>query len=201
MDIIKVSSGRKIQKYNLLTAAQLKVLVPLAQKHDQQAIDTLCEAFKPLIYREATKPFIRDILGEDAVNTAWVIFLSLINSYKGDKFSQLPGLLSLHIRHRLCRIVARHKKQSSEYDSYDIALEDGDFMQIADKKDYIAQSDVQLLLKKALDSLPKTQKLVIEALYFRGVTPKHCSVYGISKQACSIHKARAFKKLRDLIPE
>lgn len=52
------------------TLTEFKELVHSAQKGDREAINTLCNAFKPLIYKEAYRYEVRKALGEDAVNTA-----------------------------------------------------------------------------------------------------------------------------------
>ena len=56
------------------TLTEFKELVHSAQKGDREAINVLCTAFKPLIYKEAYRYEVREALGEDAVNTAWLIF-------------------------------------------------------------------------------------------------------------------------------
>lgn len=53
-------------------------LVCRAQNDEQVAIDELCQIFKPLIYSEAKRQTVYNVLGEDAVNTAWTIFLNFI---------------------------------------------------------------------------------------------------------------------------
>ncbi|WP_443682030.1 helix-turn-helix domain-containing protein, partial [Phascolarctobacterium succinatutens] len=60
------------------TLTEFKELVHSAQKGDREAINVLCAAFKPLIYKEAYRYEVREALGEDAVNTAWLIFLEQI---------------------------------------------------------------------------------------------------------------------------
>ena len=60
------------------TLTEFKELVHSAQKGDREAINVLCTAFKPLVYKEAYRYEVREALGEDAVNTAWLIFLDQI---------------------------------------------------------------------------------------------------------------------------
>lgn len=199
MDVISAPQSPKKQ-INSFTPAQLRMLVHGAQANDAQAIGTLCAAFKPLIYKESSRPLIRNTLGEDAVNTAWIVFLELIGKYKGSKFSHLPGLLSLHVRYALYHAAIKHIKDH-DYDSLDMGEAGEQLLQIADLHDHIEASTTQQLLHKALSKLSKTQRLVIEELYIKGQTPKHCEIYGISKQACYMHKTRALKKLRKLITE
>lgn len=49
------------------TLTEFKELVHSAQKGDREAINVLCTAFKPLIYKEAYRYEVREALGEDAV--------------------------------------------------------------------------------------------------------------------------------------
>lgn len=79
------------------TLTEFKELVHSAQKGDRKAINVLCTAFKPLIYKEAYRYEVREALGEDAVNTAWLIFLEQIKKYDGRDFGHLPGLLQYHV--------------------------------------------------------------------------------------------------------
>lgn len=64
------------------TLTEFKELVHSAKNGDREAINTLCNAFKPLIYKEAYRYEVREALGEDAINTAWLIFLEQIKKYK-----------------------------------------------------------------------------------------------------------------------
>lgn len=114
------------------TLTDFKELVISAQHGNSQAIDVLCTSFKPLIYKEAYRYEIREALGEDSVNTAWLIFLELIKSYKDRDFGHLPGLLQYHVHFGLLHKATRGKSVNDCY--YLDAEEDGEEMQIADKK-------------------------------------------------------------------
>ncbi len=76
------------------TLTEFKELVHSAQKGEREAINVLCTAFKPLIYKEAYRYEVREALGEDAVNTAWLIFLEQIKKYDGRDFGHLPDFCS-----------------------------------------------------------------------------------------------------------
>ena len=96
----------KINKqYNSLSATELKKLVKGAQRFEQQAIDRLCQLFKPLVLREAYKSYIVGTLGDDAQNTAWEIFLEFIHNYHGNKYRLLPGLIQMHLSFKLMHKV------------------------------------------------------------------------------------------------
>ena len=94
--------------------AELKMLVLAAQAHDQAAIDTLCEAFRPLIMKEAHISYVQNKLGEDAENTAWEIFLGFILGYQGKKYRLLPGLIQAHLHYGLLHKAYPQVKTSVE---------------------------------------------------------------------------------------
>ena len=83
------------------SAAELKKLVQATQKGDKTAIETLCKNFEPLIMKEAHRSYIIQSLGEDAVNTAWEIFLDYIQRYDKPSYLKLPGLLKTTLRYEL----------------------------------------------------------------------------------------------------
>ena len=97
------------------TLTEFKELVHSAQNGDREAINTLCNAFKPLIYKEAYRYEVREALGEDAINTAWLIFLEQIKKYEGRDFGHLPGLLQYHIHYGLLHKFTRGKSVKNCY--------------------------------------------------------------------------------------
>ena len=64
-----------------------KRLVLAAQAGNKLAIKILCKAFEPLIKKEAHRPAIIQVLGEDAKNTAWMLFLDFIMNYHDQKLT------------------------------------------------------------------------------------------------------------------
>ena len=97
------------------TLTEFKELVHSAQNGDHEAINTLCNAFKPLIYKEAYRYEVREALGEDAINTAWLIFLEQIKKYKDRDFGHLPGLLLYHVHYGLLHKFTRGKSVKDCY--------------------------------------------------------------------------------------
>ena len=70
-------------KYKMLTADELQELISQVQQNSAEATARLCEAFRPLIYREGSRESIYRLLGEDAISIAWEIFLRFIRRYNG----------------------------------------------------------------------------------------------------------------------
>ena len=92
-----------------LTGRQLSVLVPQVQKGDHRAIEEVYEAFKPLIAHLLWQKGVREILGEDAENTAWLFFWEAVMRYQDEDYANLPGLLKVQVGNALKRHIDRVK--------------------------------------------------------------------------------------------
>lgn len=180
------------------TLTEFKELVRSAQKGDREAINVLCTAFKPLIYKEAYRYEVREALGEDAVNTAWLIFLEQIKKYDGRDFGHLPGLLQYHVHYGLLHKFTRGKSVKDCY--YLDAEEEGEELQIADEKNDIDQLVHNQLLSEAMKKLTDAQRNIIKTVFFEDKTMQsYCKKYGITKQSGYVHKERALKKIKQIL--
>ena len=178
------------------TLTEFKELVISAQQDDHKAIDVLCNAFKPLIYKEAYRYEIRKNLGEDAINTAWLIFLEQIKKYEGRDFGHLPGLLQYHIHYGLLHKFTRGKSVKDCY--YLDAEEEGEETQIADKDNVFEQTEVNQLFSAARLSKEQTDavnELVLNELDHR----LFCKKYACSSKTAFKHRANGLKKLKSLL--
>lgn len=155
------------------TLTEFKELVHSAKKGDREAINVLCTAFKPLIYKEAYRYEVREALGEDAVNTAWLIFLEQIKKYDGRDFGHLPGLLQYHVHYGLLHKFTRGKSVKDCY--YLDAEEEGDGMQITEKFDAIAQMEDNQAMQLAFKRLTDKQRNIINAMQEPDMTIKKYS--------------------------
>ena len=90
-----------------LTGRQLSVLVPQVKKGDHRAINVVYEAFVPLIEHLIKQKGVREILGEDAENTAWLFFWEAIMRYQDEDYVNLPGLLKVQVDKALKRQMTR----------------------------------------------------------------------------------------------
>ena len=178
------------------TLTELKELVISAQHGNSQAIDVLCTSFKPLIYKEAYRYEIREALGEDSVNTAWLIFLELIKSYKDRDFGHLPGLLQYHVHYGLLHKATRGK---SVRDCYYLDAEDeGEETQIADKEDVFDRTEVNQLFSAA--KLSKEQTNAVNELVLNDIDHRlFCKKYACSSKTAFKHRANGLKKLKALL--
>ena len=180
------------------TLTEFKELVHSAQKGDREAINTLCNAFKPLIYKEAYRYEVREALGEDSVNAAWLIFLEQIKKYDGRDFGHLPGLLQYHVHYGLLHKFTRGKSVKDCY--YLDAEEEGDGMQIAEKFDAIAQMEDNQAMQLAFKRLTDKQRNIINAMQEPDMTiKKYSEDHKISYKTAYLHLHRGLDNLKRMI--
>ena len=181
------------------TLTEFKELVHSAQNGDREAINTLCNAFKPLIYKEAYRYEVREALGEDAVNTAWLIFLEQIKKYEGRDFGHLPGLLQYHVHYGLLQKITR-RKSVKDYCCLD-ADDDSDNCQIkevADKEDVFDRTEVNQLFSAA--KLSKEQTNAVNELVLNDIDHRvFCKKYACSSKTAFKHRANGLQKLKLLL--
>ena len=174
------------------TLTELRELITSAQQGNSQAIEQLCTAFKPLIYKEAYRYEVREALGEDAVNTAWLIFLEQIKKYDGRDFGHLPGLLQYHIHYGLLHKFTRGKSVKDCY--YLDAEEEGEETQIADKKNDIDELMHNQLLSDTMRKLTKEQFTAVNELVLQDVDYKiFCDKHKCSVKTAYKHRANGLK--------
>ena len=180
------------------TLTEFKELVHSAQKGDREAINVLCTAFKPLIYKEAYRYEVREALGEDAVNTAWLIFLEQIKKYDGRDFGHLPGLLQYYIHYGLLHKFTRGKSVKDCY--YLDAEEEGEETQIAEKFDAIAQMEDNQAMQLAFKRLTDKQRNIINAMQEPDMTiKKYSEEHKISYKTAYLHLHRGLDNLKRMI--
>ena len=181
------------------TLTEFKELVHSAQNGDREAINTLCNAFKPLIYKEAYRYEVREALGEDSVNAAWLIFLEQITKYEGRDFGHLPGLLQYHVHYGLLQKVTR-RKSVKDYCCLD-ADDDSDNCQIkevADKDDAFERMEVNQLFSAA--KLSKEQTNAVNELVLNDIDHRvFCKKYACSSKTAFKHRANGLQKLKLLL--
>lgn len=180
------------------TLTEFKELVHSAQNGDREAINTLCNAFKPLIYKEAYRYEVREALGEDSVNAAWLIFLEQIKKYEGRDFGHLPGLLQYHVHYGLLHKFTRGKSVKDCY--YLDAEEEGDGIQIAEKFDAIAQMEDKQAMQFAFKRLTDKQRNIINAMQEPDMTiKKYSEEHKISYKTAYLHLHRGLNNLKRMI--
>ena len=141
---------------------------------------------------------MREALGEDAINTAWLIFLEQIKKYEGRDFGHLPGLLQYHVHYGLLQKITR-RKSVKDYCCLD-AEEDGEEMQIADKKNDIDQLVHNQLLSETMQKLTQEQFTAVNELVLQDVDYKiFCRKHKCSVKTAYKHRANGLNKIKTLI--
>ena len=141
---------------------------------------------------------MREALGEDAINTAWLIFLEQIKKYKDRDFGHLPGLLQYHVHYGLLHKFTRGKSVKDCY--YLDAEEEGDGMQIAEKFDAIAQMEDNQAMQFAFKRLTDKQRNIINAMQEPDMTiKKYSEEHKISYKTAYLHLHRGLNNLKRMI--
>lgn len=156
--------------YARLSAGELRTLVAAAQRFDDEAIAKLCAAFEPLVYKEAHNSKIISFLKEDALNTAWEIFLDYIHKFNQQNYKKLPSLLQLNIRYELLHRIYRSKSVEVTPILDEV---DGDAdrkLELSDQNSCITTLDNKVLAVSLLDRLSLGQKKVIQDTVINGLT-------------------------------
>ena len=164
---------------------------------DADALARLCTAFTPLILKEAHYPSVFDALGEDAVNTAWVIFLEFIKKYNGRDFRHLPGFIQCHLRYELLHKISR---QSSVKNCDSLNSED--CQEVAAKNNPILEFENSQLLSTALATLTSKQRAVIIAVHLQGISlQEYSKQHNLSYKTVYMHHKRGLSKLKSIIQQ
>ena len=190
------------KKKHFESAAALKALVLAAQNGQQQSIDELCAAFRPLIMQEARYSYVKQALGEEAENTAWMLFLEFIMSYKGKNFLALPGLIKVHLHYSLLHKV--YPDEKVEVDAYlwlDQTDEEGrPLFDIASDELVDSQLTDDNMVKNMLKHLTAKQKEVIEATILGCKTlDEYSRIKGLSFTTVYLYQQRGLKRLRKVL--
>lgn len=166
-----------------------------AQNNDQQAIDRLCDIFRPLILKEAHLPSVRNALGEDAENIAWVIFLEIMHRYKRRSYRYFPGFVKSCLHFRL--LDSLHQK-GCLYDC--VALDGGEEFSdtLAESSNKIDTSIASLSFAQVLGKLTQAQRKVIEAIDLEDMSVRQYSrLNNCSTQNTYKTRLSALKILKD----
>ena len=140
------------------------------------------------MYKEALRLTVYNALGEDAVNTAWLIFLRFIHRYKGRAFNHLPGLIKYHLHYGLLRQV---RKEGCSWDN-EVASEE------LQTHEQLEQPLETIAIKQVLSTLPRKQFKILKMYYGQGKSNKQiaaqlfCSLSTIKRQ-----KLDALKRIKE----
>ncbi len=184
---------KKSKKHNLLTAADLAKLVPLARQGDALAITALCNAFTPLIMHLSHRSVVYKVFGEDAENTVWVLFLEFICNYEGENYRHLPGLVRKFLIFKLVRMMSR---EGYHWDTHATAFTD-ELESVPAAEDALQETVLHIALCQELAQLSPKQQLTLQQLYFKELPQEvaarnlHCSERNVRKlKKISLYKLR-----------
>lgn len=181
------------------SAAELKELIQAAQRGDAAAIEALCIAFRPLILKEANRSYIIQTLGEDAVNTAWEIFLDFMQKYNKNSYLKLPGLLKTTLRYELFHKAFRGISVS-DCTCLDVHENSGSSLAVSDEHLFVEKIENKNLLDYLLSHLTQKQQKVIKATFLDQLTLDEYRLQeGISFKVAYMHQQAALKKLHKLM--
>ena len=177
-----------------------KRLVLAAQAGNKLAIKILCKAFEPLIKKEAHRPAIIQVLGEDAKNTAWEIFMEIIMNYHKTSFLQLPGFIKINLRHELSHRAFRVISVSASSSLEEQKELTGKDAVNTDNSLFLESIENKSLVDYLLGQLTEKQRQVIQAVYFEGSTiMQFHRQNGISYKVAFAHHQAALKKMQKLL--
>ena len=166
----------------MLSTEELQILVHETQLDKQESIDKLCKYFKPLINKEARRLNVYNALGEDAINLAWVIFLSFIRRYNGADYKHLPGLIQCHLRYELLHEV----KKTGDFWDNEVEADEALANQTYEPLEEVFS---QLVVREMLNSLPSRQHKI-----FKMYLEKQASNHQIARELkCSLSTVKRQK--------
>ena len=177
------------------SAAELKKLVQATQKGDKTAIETLCKNFEPLIMKEAHRSYIIQSLGEDAVNTAWEIFLDYIQRYDKPSYLKLPGLLKTTLRYELFHKAFRGISVS-DCTCLDANENSGSSLVVSDEHLFVEKIENKSIVDYLLEQLTEKQRKLIKAVFINSINLHQFSkLEGISYKVAHARQQAALKKM------
>ena len=179
----------------MLTATDLKSLVPSAKAGDKLAMEQLCQSFTPLVKRLSHRQTVYNVLGEEAENTIWLLFLEFINQYSGDKYRLLPGLVRRYLILQTMNII---KHSSFRFNLEQLSEMDGE-CSVAQLPSPNNVQDVlnKLALWQELKNVPSQQRKILYAFYFKERTTNEIAVnMELTPRTVRYHRQEGLNNLR-----
>ena len=183
------------QNQKMLTALDLCELVPAAKAGDSISMALLCEKFSPLVYKLSHRQTLFNVLGEDAENTIWVLFLEALSNFDSTRYDSFPGFVSKHLISRIINILKHngYRFQSEQLTSLDYECE-ATQIPSADDLSFILND---IALKQELDLLPNHQSYILKQFYCEHKSMEEISIaLGMSQRTVRYHRQAGLKSLR-----
>ena len=179
----------------MLTALDLCELVPAAKAGDSISMSLLCERFSPLVYKLSHRQTLFNILGEDAENTLWILFLEALNNFDSTRYDSFPGFVRKHLISRIMNILKHngYRFQSEQLTSFDYECE-ATQVPSADDLSFILND---IAIKQELDLLPNHQSYILKQFYCEHKSMEEISIaLGMSQRTVRYHRQAGLKSLR-----
>lgn len=179
----------------MLTAEELRQLIPAAKQGDSLAMERLCKGFQPLVFMLCRRQSLYNILGEDAENTVWVLFLEAVANFDKKAFETFPGFARKHIINRLMNIF-KHSSYRYQKETLSSLEDDSEACQVP------STDDVQALLTRIavaqeIGQLPQQQAYVLQQYYCQGIPLEDiAAAMNISPRTVRYHRQKALSCLR-----
>ena len=172
------------------------VLVPAAQNGGKHSLETICEAFRPLVLSQINKSYY-DIIREDAESIAYCEIVRCVQEYKGDTYTYFAG----YVKKMVVYALENAKRKELHVDFHEPATEEETLELFASEES--EEKLVELLTQRAaLKKLPAHYHRILGYYYWGGLSiTEIADMMGISHQAVSKMKKNALKQLRELVKD
>ena len=172
-----------------------EMLIAKAQEGETTAWNEICRRFKPLVKKTAGQSHL-SALRDDATGEAWLALAEAVLKYQSGLGVPAAGYLAAAVRYRLWnRFKAARLCWQREVVTEQLPEHFG-----AGVEAEIELAWRQLEMAAAVKTLPKKQRSVITAVFWRGQTLSEAAkLLGISPQAASQLQKRALRRLKNAL--
>ena len=191
-----MSNVRKLNEYS--DDVSNAELVKKSQLGDKGAFEELVKRHQELVFSLAYKLTGNRELANDVAQEAFIRAWKAIQKFRGDStFSTWIYRITVNTAWTLRKKAKKH---------YSLNIEDTQEPVVVDEKkdpELVAiNSDLSLVLRKALNQIPLEQRIIVELKNIEGRSHKEIADYlDISVTAAKVRLHRAHQKLRNILEE
>src|SRR5574344_58652 len=176
--------------------------ITAAAQGNEAAMNSLFASYEGLMQKAARQSHLAPI-AEDALAEARLSFLEAVKSYDAALGVPFAGYAKAKVYGDLRTLFKQSRRQWQREVLPDGSADDdgaGFWDSLADPNDAVASLDDVDAVAAALLALPERQQELIRLLYVRELTQKAAAAeLGITQQAAAAMKARAIKKLKEVL--
>lgn len=173
----------------------------LAKTGDKKAMEEVIKSYTPFVVKSARCTFVKGYDIEDLIQIGQVAIIKAVNMFDVTKSSAFTGYVTNAIARSFYGLIRDNIKENSCC-SLNSVNEDGDQFIAAipaeeNIEEELLKKEEKLLLRKALDKLPKEDLELINWFYYENKTlEKYAQFKGISYRTAINRKRRVLKRLR-----